>query len=474
MTSDRVASTRNAPNTTAPPRAAWHRSLLAALSCAGLFFAQAAAAQLLTFHGTIQFSESPTVTKPRGVAYGDLELWVCGNWFLGACSWSHLSGGRTDATGSYSIAIPGPRDERDQYQVRVYARNHAALVWQQDTASVFWTDVLPHPVTATPSAPVQTLSRTFGTSSNDLFVSRHLNAATKLLPAREFALKFRDPTETDTLGRVIVAPALATGIAFTNSGVIHAHPDDLFNENTLVHEYGHFVQESMGAYYLWPSHHDGCFIGDNHSAPENTPEFAWFEGFPEFFSQAVRLIFASSYAFSAGPMTPTLPIAYAPQPCAALGMSGPGGKPIGADAVESRVKDFLFLLLNDTGPAVHCPGSVGTAAYRACAMPAWNANAALIMGIFDKELDFSQRNPVNAGTFYTAWLQRGADRAQVETAMHAVGMATASPPPPPPPAHQQCIAACNLQIAACMLHAHGGPERGQCGAEGRACKAACP
>jgi len=429
-------------------------------------------AGLSTVMGNIQFSEAAGTLTPRPAAGAEIELWFCGNWLGTLCGWNKLAGGKTDDAGNYSWTITGPRDPRDQYQVRVYARNSAAIVWQSDTASNFWSDVAPQAIAATPGNPVLNLSRVFGNTGSDLFVSRHLNAAQKLLAAREFVLRFRDASEADTLGRVIVGPSIATGTAFTNSGVIRVNPDDMFDEVTLVHEYGHFAQESIGAYYLWPSVHDGCFIGSP-SAPGNTREFAWFEGFPAFFSKAVRLVSAARYGTKEAPQTLS---SYTPMPCAAIGRPGPGGALIVPEAVEQRVTDFLFLLLNDSGPAPTCGAASSSPAYRQCATPVWERNARLIMSIFDRELDFSQPDPVNVTTFARAWLARGGDRAHLDAAMTAVGMTPlpVTPPQPPVSPHAACIQGCNQQLSGCMADAHSGPERGACAREGRACKARCP
>ena len=79
-------------------------------------------------------------------------------------------------------------------------------------------------------------------------------AAQKLLAARDFVPRFRDASEADTLGRVIGGPSIATSTAFTNSGVIRVNPNDMCDEAMLVHEYGHFAQERIGAYLSRP----GC------------------------------------------------------------------------------------------------------------------------------------------------------------------------------------------------------------------------
>ena len=164
----------------------------------------------VNIQGNIAYSE-PGRAEPRPVAGAEIELWSCNNWFGPSCGWNRLEGGKTDDQGHYSWSLAGPRDPRDWYQVRAYARNTAAIVWQQDTASNYWTDVLPQAVQAAPGSSVVDISRTFGSTGGELFASQHFNAAQKLLPARAFALRFRDSSEADTLGRVIVAPALING-----------------------------------------------------------------------------------------------------------------------------------------------------------------------------------------------------------------------------------------------------------------------
>ena len=191
--------------------------------------------------------------------------------------------------------MPGPRDLADKYNVRVVAENAAAYVYAQDTLNLFYAD-LGTEQTATSSMRTLVFDRAFGNSGNDLFIARHLNGAQKLLPARKFVDSFRDLSETDTIGKVAVSPSTAMVTPpYTNSGHIHIHPNDLLTgdtERTLVHEYGNFVQESIGAYFISPAPHNSCTI--------NNPGYAWFEGFPEFFSQAVRLLNAQDLAHREG------------------------------------------------------------------------------------------------------------------------------------------------------------------------------
>lgn len=421
----------------------------------------------LTFQGTARFSETELLPTPRGMSFADIEVWACGNRAGSACAWGKVSTGRTDAAGAFSLVVPGPRSTTDLYQVRLIARNAAAIVWQQDTASTFWTDLKSSSVKATRDSSVLDFSRTFGITGHELFVSRHLNAAQKLVPAREFVLKFRDKTESDALGRVIVGPSLATGTPFTNSGVIRINPTRMLDEDALVHEYGHFVQESIGAYYLWPSVHTGCWVGSA-TSPENSPEFAWFEGFPEFLSRAVRLYSAPEYSSRSSPLRQP----HSPSDCSVIGMNNTAGALIGPDAVENRVIDALQLLMGDSRLPFQCPQLPSTAEYRACVAPIWDANLALIMAIMDKELDFSQPNPVNVNSFYRAWLARGGNRAHVDAAMAATGIGTAPVPAPKTP-REICLEESAKAQAECMASANTGLERSACVREAKGRRDEC-
>lgn len=259
-------------------------------------------------------------------------------------------------------------------------------------------------------------------------------------------------------------------MTFTNAGIIHLDPSEMFQEGrVLVHEYGHFVQESIGAYHMWPAHHDGCIAWVTDPAVLiNSAEYAWFEGFADFFSDAVREYSADSFTERNPPNT--VPAYQLPSPpCPALGKPGPAGV-IGPDAIEMRVEDVLYLLMNDDG--FFCGQPADTAAYRGCAAPIWEKNARLIMSIFDKELDADRPGPADVNRFAVAWLARGGDRAKLIAALKAVGITAPTTQPADP--HAVCIKACNQALTACMATAHSGAERKACAEEGKECKAACP
>lgn len=53
----------------------------------------------------------------------------------------------------------------------------------------------------------------------------------------------------------------------------------MFSDQSILHEYGHHLQRMNDTYALWPAVHDGCLAGTATSTG-----FAWFEGFPSYFS----------------------------------------------------------------------------------------------------------------------------------------------------------------------------------------------
>ena len=57
----------------------------------------------------------------------------------------------------------------------------------------------------------------------------------------------------------------------------------------LLHEYAHFVEETISAFPWSPTLHDGCLAKDSFGNVVNSGEHAWMEGFAGWFAQAVKL-----------------------------------------------------------------------------------------------------------------------------------------------------------------------------------------
>lgn len=348
----------------------------------------------LTIRGKVSYEDGSPV--PRLYTFGTVELWVCGTWVGPSCSWSKLDSSRTDGNGHFVFAVPGARDLEDRYVVRVVAENSAAYVYAQNTLNLFYADLGPEQV-ATSIKRELIFNRNFGNSGDDLYVGRHLNAAQKLLPARSLIDRFRDQSEVDTVGKVAVSPHTRTGTAFTNLGTIHINPNQLLSDTTLVHEYAHFAQESIGTYYLDPRSHSNCMISD--------PKYAWFEGFPKFFENAVQLFYPA--AFLPPPVT-------APTSISSFSASCAGISP--ADSVEGTVADILFLLINDSD------GACGAGVNVICVEKVRSARASLIFGIFDNEFDYSKPGDKNIRQFRPAWIARGGARDYINKIYEKFGL----------------------------------------------------
>ena len=448
----------------------------------GEFDVHDATCGILNFKGRVTYydPEKPEASPPkpsdhqRSVTSAFIEVWVCGNWLAGACSWSKLADGRTDGTGQFAVSVSGPRSPKDQYTVRILAKNDSAAVMQLGNHKLQFYEDLGPPKRAPPDGNFS-FDRDFLNTGDDGLTSMYLNGAQKLQPALAFVQRFRDPKETDTVHPAIVNAIPQSDLltaSFSNSGNMNILAPDMFKEETLDHEYGHIVQEGIGAYYLWPSLHDGCRVTSLGNLT-NSPEVAWFEGFPTFFARALRIYYPENYSTKEDESHLGGISAYTPPACDIIGTHGFDGRPIGPDSIEQRVTDALFLLMLGDTPA-SCSVStyrLNPEAYRDCAAPLMDARTHMIMGIFDKELDYSRGIQVNLTTFREAWLARGGSKELIDRVYVAVGVFTVAQRASP---HAACLAACKTQQSSCMLNAHTGPQRSACGATALDCTQGCP
>jgi len=74
----------------------------------------------------------------------------------------------------------------------------------------------------------------------------------------------------------------AEGAFFGKPGTIHIGPNDQFNDYVILHEFGHFVQYTLGEDLNEGGDHDGSFL--------LPPAMAFSEGWGSYFSSAVRLL----------------------------------------------------------------------------------------------------------------------------------------------------------------------------------------
>lgn len=122
--------------------------------------------------------------------------------------------------------------------------------------------------------------------------SAYLNIAETILVAREYADANRAPGEGDSIGRVSVAYPDPTyyGISWENPffDEIYLTPpnehngyrDTGFTDATILHEYAHHLTEEISQNDWALQEHDKCTV----ASPWDPGEFAWFEGFAEYFA----------------------------------------------------------------------------------------------------------------------------------------------------------------------------------------------
>jgi len=63
--------------------------------------------------------------------------------------------------------------------------------------------------------------------------------------------------------------------------------DMAYVDRTIIHEYGHFLEDMIGAFLPLPSLHDGCTVTVLGVAA-HSPMSAWMEAFASWFAQAVH------------------------------------------------------------------------------------------------------------------------------------------------------------------------------------------
>lgn len=109
----------------------------------------------------------------------------------------------------------------------------------------------------------------------------YFNIVDNILLAREYADLHRD--ETDSIGVVnVVYPEPSTApvddSSWTNPffGEIYLNKADGWRDSVSIHEYTHFLADEISENDWALAHHDLC--------SEHSAEFAWFEGFAEYFS----------------------------------------------------------------------------------------------------------------------------------------------------------------------------------------------
>lgn len=207
--------------------------------------------------------------------------------------------------------------------------------------------------------------------------SVYFNIADAILTARQYADGMR--SENDNIGKVDVEhPDGSEDYSWYSSvwSEIKLHPDDGFDDGTIIHEYAHHLEATISEndWYVGDPEHSFCDDKDD-------TEFAWSEGFAEYFGTVVV-----AHHKSPDPLYLSPPdVGYTSMENASL-ICGSAG----AD-MESTVAGVLWDLVDDPAdPVFWDPSSVDPTRRIGSVVEAFDDVAnmeEIIFGILDKELD---------------------------------------------------------------------------------------
>jgi hypothetical protein len=240
----------------------------------------------VTLKGHLTYvDDGPTGSFQRPIANAKVELWVRPPGLISV--WSKFATTSTDAAGNVSyptpLITPGAT-----YAIRVFATNDAAAVSPQtgiDLGGAYWTEP------GDPGAPIQRRADTTGVALDfsydftDRNRGKYFNIAETIRRARAFADARRG--DSDPIPRVTVQPsALST---FYNMPVkeIDLTGQMSYVDRAIIHEYAHFLEDHIGAFFPLPSSHNGCTVNVA-GFPADSPMIAWMEAFADWFAQAVH------------------------------------------------------------------------------------------------------------------------------------------------------------------------------------------
>ena len=196
----------------------------------------------------------------------------------------------TDESGRIDFTVPPSADVGPGavYGLRVYATNDAAIVRFRDRPQ----DAM-YAQPGPPGAAIQLVSNSpsdvldFSWDFIDPATAAYYNIADALLYGRDYALARRAPGETEMIKQVTVSVQPDTGDTYYNPAVhwIRINPGTGYaiamDDFTILHEYGHFLEDQLSSFMALATVHDGCNaqLGSGDAHVESL-DFAWMEGSP--------------------------------------------------------------------------------------------------------------------------------------------------------------------------------------------------
>lgn len=367
-----------------------------------------------TVTGTFRYADTGGL---RPIAFADVEVWRYANHGFGVWSWAKDRTVTTDENGRINTTFEYG-EQGIVYAVRVTATNYAAVVWPNDAAHTVPFHQEPGEpdganIHRTATLPNQTLS--FSYDFTDGWTPQHFNLAETVRRGYDFAVTRRDPAETDPLPPADIQPTSVLGSFYNPTAhTVRVNSGSVMADLIVLHEYGHYLEDRIGAFPWLPTSHDGCIATGLFL---NSAEHAWMEGFSDWFAQAVvRNAPGAGLAGVTGVGNSEVATTVS-----TLEMPVCTGLPawVGGNMVENFVAGALWDLTDGASSAE--PGD--NLADRETE----------IFQIMDRELDV----PAGAGpwpsidTFRTAWVNRSLGGAALDAVLFLNGIATPAPPPPP-------------------------------------------
>ncbi len=293
-----------------------------------------------------------------------VEIWRYAPRLFGIWDWVMDKRVWTDANGWIDVDMPWA-GSGVIYRVRVYAANARVTVWPHDTAHVgeSWYNQLPEQ-TVTQSSAVLDFTHHFDWE----VAARNFNIARAAWFAGEYMAQQHASLPTVNAQTTDIFSTFYDPLGDT----MQIESSRAFNDFTIVHEYGHFVQEQIGSLPWRPTVHYLCEPYD--------PALAWMEGFAGYFSYAVARAFPGEMV--GGNLTLE---------------TGTFCNKTPRDSIEYFISASLWDLVDtDTGP------------YSQPESHDWAAdNDSLILAILDEELGAYGSQPT-IWDFRDAWANRGA------------------------------------------------------------------
>src|SRR4051794_23902001 len=351
--------------------------------------------------GTFRYADPDPATgssQLRAIAHAEVEIWSFRPRVLGAWAWGKDSTATTDGNGVMSAELP-LETSGSVYAVKVFASNYAASVWPNDavhTVPFHQEPGQPDGVNLHRAAYSAGAVLDFSYRFRDNWTSQHYNLAETVRRGYDFVSARRG--DDDPLPKANVQPTSAspTGTYYNPAAdTLVISSDDVYYDLGILHEYAHFVEESISAFPWLPTKHDGCLARDVVGNVTNSAEHAWMEGFADWFAQAAAGTTPEA-SLSGLRGTPEVKKLETP-PCSGL---PPYVTP---ERVEFFVAGSLWDLYDRASDAGSLPETADSLERRDRA----------VIEIMDKELDISPANPT-IWDFRRAWRSRGLPAAELD------------------------------------------------------------